>query len=396
MFEHGVSYTRKDIHDQIGGSLQSFLPHVGGRVVAACLRPDYNPDAPDILLVGTGDGIEHAADMLVAQRNPVPTFLKLSTGGWKYVGEHAVVRSSQDAADLAVQARRSGRDDITRVIYMVPSPHMDRDQFAVHFNNCQNREHERLFGRGAFYDLNVTGVQAMQAVGLQAGQDCVVATTAPDNRVIFTWYSFFRERLLCEHGNDSDSTRYRVFFGDPLLAETFSKEDAAAHPRYSAFFNVKGHFKQQSTILASIPHGQRPTGPPTDSPAVRNLRRELHKLQQPSRPKTPATLKRVRRILKSYERASAITRYVRRTRGSGCQLREDPGFVMRNGHRYCEAHHLFHLSKNPPPECLGPEYLVVLCATCHRRIHYANVGEPVREAGGWQVRVDDEETLFRV
>jgi hypothetical protein len=69
---------------------------------------------------------------------------------------------------------------------------------------------------------------------------------------------------------------------------------------------------------------------------------------------------------------------------------------MRNGQRYCEAHHLFHLSKNPPPECLGPEYLVVLCATCHRRMHYADVGEPVRQGQAWQVRVDDEEVLYRV
>ena len=114
------------------------------------------------------------------------------------------------------------------------------------------------------------------------------------------------------------------------------------------------------------------------------------------RPQTPETLKRIQRILESYERPSAITRYVKRTRGSTCQLCEDPGFVMRNGQRYCEAHHLFHLSKSPPPECLGPEYLAILCPTCHRRMHYADVGEPVRQGQAWCVRVDDEEVLFQV
>jgi 5-methylcytosine-specific restriction endonuclease McrA len=266
---------------------------------------------------------------------------------------------------------------------------------VIYFNNCKNRDHEGLFGRGAYYDLNLTGIQAAQAVGLQPGQECVVATTAPDNRVIFTWYSFRKERRLHERGS-ADRTLYRVFFGDPLLAETFSKEDAATHPRYLAFFNVKGHFKQQSTISASVPHDQRPTGPPADSPELRDRRRELHDLQRPGRPKTPETLKRVQRILKWYERPSAITRYVKRTRGSTCQLCEDPGFVMRNGQRYCEAHHLFHLSKSPPPECLGPEYLVILCATCHRRMHYADVGEPVRQGPAWRLRVDGKEVLFQV
>jgi 5-methylcytosine-specific restriction endonuclease McrA len=277
----------------------------------------------------------------------------------------------------------------------IPGGSANVNLLVVYFNNCKNREHERLFGNGAFYDLNVTGIQASQAVGLQPGQECVVATTAPDNRVTFTWYSFLRERRLRERASEA-RTQYRVFFGDPILAETFSKEDAAAHPRYRFFFNVKGHFKQQSTILASVPPAQRPTGPPADSQAIQDLRRQLRELQQPGQPKTPETLRRVQHILKSYERPSPITRYVKRTRGSTCQLCGEPGFLMRNGRRYCEVHHLFHLSKTPPPACLGPEYLVVLCATCHRRMHYADIGEPVREAEAWRVRVDDKEVLFQV
>jgi hypothetical protein len=122
MFEKGVSYTREEIHACVGGNLQSFLPRVGRRVVAACLRRDYNPDAPSVILAGAGEGIEQAAEMLIAQRTPVPTFLKQGTSDWEYVGEYAVERSSQDAAELAAQAQRSGRDDITRVLYMVPVP----------------------------------------------------------------------------------------------------------------------------------------------------------------------------------------------------------------------------------------------------------------------------------
>ncbi len=30
---------------------------------------------------------------------------------------------------------------------------------VVYFKNCKNREHKWLFGHGAFYDLNVTGIQ---------------------------------------------------------------------------------------------------------------------------------------------------------------------------------------------------------------------------------------------
>ena len=129
-----------------------------------------------------------------------------------------------------------------------------------------------------------------------------------------------------------------------------------------------------------------------DSPEIAQLERELDKLQ--SLPKTPETLRRIQHVLKTYERPRSITRHVKRTRGATCQLCGELGFVKKNGMRYCEIHHIFHLSKNPPPKCLKPEYLVVLCATCHRRMHYADVGEPVRDGDGWRFRLDDIEHRF--
>jgi 5-methylcytosine-specific restriction endonuclease McrA len=135
---------------------------------------------------------------------------------------------------------------------------------------------------------------------------------------------------------------------------------------------------------------------PTDSPNIAQLKRQLDELQSGGTPENPEVLRKIHRVLKTYERPSRITRYVKRTRGATCQLCGELGFKMRNRERYCEVHHLFHLSKNPPPKCLAPEFLVVLCGTCHRRMHYADVGEPVRDRAGWRVRVDDREYLFRV
>jgi 5-methylcytosine-specific restriction endonuclease McrA len=139
-----------------------------------------------------------------------------------------------------------------------------------------------------------------------------------------------------------------------------------------------------------------PNAPPAESPRMTALRTRLRMLQRPTQPKTPETLKAIQRVLKTYERPSAITKYVKQTRGSTCQLCGYRGFKKWNGKLYCEIHHLFHLSKNPPPMCLGLEYLVVLCATCHRRMHYADVGELTRDKKGWRVSVDGDEVVFEV
>lgn len=135
---------------------------------------------------------------------------------------------------------------------------------------------------------------------------------------------------------------------------------------------------------------------PPDSADIGSLKEQLAELQSRALPPRPAVLRKIRRVLESYERPSPITQYVKRTRGSTCQLCGVSGFVKRDGRRYCEVHHLFHLSRTPPSECLAPEFLVVLCPTCHRRMHYADVGEPVRDLAGWRVRIDQVEHLFWV
>jgi hypothetical protein len=46
----------------------------------------------------------------------------------------------------------------------------------VFFNNCNMREHTRIYRSDAFYDLNPYGQQAGMATGLKRGEECVVAT----------------------------------------------------------------------------------------------------------------------------------------------------------------------------------------------------------------------------
>jgi hypothetical protein len=118
-FHPGKLYSRREIHERVGGSVQTYLPHVSGRVVAACLDPALNPGAPTTILVGEGIGIESAARMLVHQREPVPVFIKLGSGQWEYVGHYAVHKHSTDPSLCADSARESGRDDrLTMVIQM--------------------------------------------------------------------------------------------------------------------------------------------------------------------------------------------------------------------------------------------------------------------------------------
>lgn len=121
MFTEGRDYTRDEIHAEIGGSTETYLPHRDGRILCACLDRDLNPDAPDIIIPGTGPMIEKTADMLRRQTGAIPVFIKRETGAWRYVGDFEVEPRRYTPADIEAQKKRSGRTDITRVIWLRPA-----------------------------------------------------------------------------------------------------------------------------------------------------------------------------------------------------------------------------------------------------------------------------------
>ena len=115
----GQSYTRQEIHQEVGGgSLQSYLPTRDGRVLCACLRLDTNPGAPEVILPGTGPGIEGAADLLERQTGGIPVFMKRGRGVWEYVGDFQFSGRSKLPVDIESWAGRARRTDITSVIEM--------------------------------------------------------------------------------------------------------------------------------------------------------------------------------------------------------------------------------------------------------------------------------------
>lgn len=119
MFIEGVHYTREQIHEELGGNIQSYLPHVGGKVVCACLTLDSNPEAPHVILVGTGKDTVKYGQVLAQQSDAIPVFVKDSSNAWEYLGDYQVERSTTDPDIIETKAREAGRrGKVNRVIYL--------------------------------------------------------------------------------------------------------------------------------------------------------------------------------------------------------------------------------------------------------------------------------------
>lgn len=120
MFEIGKEYSREDIHRVTGGSKRAFLPIKGGRVVAARLRQDMNPHAPEVIVCDGSASARAAGRTLARQVDSIPIFLRTASDRFQYAGEYAVETSMTSPAEYAEFVKNSGftLGQISRVIRM--------------------------------------------------------------------------------------------------------------------------------------------------------------------------------------------------------------------------------------------------------------------------------------
>lgn len=119
-FVVGKKYTRKEISEVLGGSEIEYLPSHNGHVVCGCFTIEHNPEAPNIIIPGSGKVIEREAEKFCQQKHPVPIFIKHRVNEWEYVGDYVVSDYSTDPNDIASHHNGSITpiDEVTRVIFL--------------------------------------------------------------------------------------------------------------------------------------------------------------------------------------------------------------------------------------------------------------------------------------
>ena len=117
-FQRAKVYSRAAIQRGLGGGLQDYLPHVDGRVVAGCFSQDLNPQAPNVILPGTGRDIERWARVFAEQGTAVPVFIKQRSNEWYCMGAFRCVRIAEDERTVKDHAERANRADVTMVLFL--------------------------------------------------------------------------------------------------------------------------------------------------------------------------------------------------------------------------------------------------------------------------------------
>jgi hypothetical protein len=246
---------------------------------------------------------------------------------------------------------------------------MNQDN-VIYLNNCKGREHVEIYGPGAFFDLDTVGRQSKQALNLPIGQECVVASYSDDGRIVFDWHALEREVNL----RDNSGTTCRVFFGKLLSSEKLTKSKAACSKRYSAFFNVSGHFKRHSIVLGDVNAQDRPRD---------KGKKTTYCAEEIDLSDGPFVEGATRRItVNAYERNAAAREKCIQQQGTACCICGfDFGKVYGPvAEGYIHVHHVKPLAEIKSTYEINPKTdLRPVCPNCHSVLHLGGVLRSIEE-----------------
>jgi hypothetical protein len=118
-------------------------------------------------------------------------------------------------------------------------------------NNCRNRDHVKLFGEGAFYDVDANGSQGNWKGVIRQGDHCIVATREKaSNKKVLERKVYFRtfELETTKTMSAKNEGPNDVFFGRFIEEFSCLQREAINMPPYSFFFNCNGYFLMRSVI----------------------------------------------------------------------------------------------------------------------------------------------------
>ncbi len=114
------------------------------------------------------------------------------------------------------------------------------------------------------------------------------------------------------------------------------------------------------------------------------LRRKIHLFNEQYQNVVPH---KRRVVSEQVARPGIVTDYLKQLHNDICQLCGEQGFLQRNGTRYIEAHHILELHRLIPGSYCS-DNIVVVCPTCHRKLHYASINYELLDDGRVEVCIN--------
>lgn len=180
-----------------------------------------------------------------------------------------------------------------------------------------------------------------------------------------------------------DRKRWVGSIDSNLLRVRRNNQTMSLSAYYNAFECLNEEFIDENSNVISEPEALYDV---QDEIRLNDLQDRIRAFNEAYRQVEPRKQKRISEYI---SRPNAITDYLKKYRNFTCQLCGEIGFVQKNGTRYIEAHHIIEIHELLAGS-LCSDNIIVLCATCHRKLHYAKVVYEVEDNDNFVIQINDE------
>lgn len=96
----------------------SYIRTKNGEVKGLAVTTDKNPDAPEIIVVGTGKRIVANAHLFLKSKQYVPVYIKQDVNQWKYLGDYKAHSYHQDQETIEKHRRHRSAEDVNGILFL--------------------------------------------------------------------------------------------------------------------------------------------------------------------------------------------------------------------------------------------------------------------------------------
>ena len=129
----------EELAQELAGG-ESYIRTMNGEVKGLALRLDLNPEAPEIVVVGTGPRIIHNANLLVNCNRPVPAYVKRGTNKWEYMRYYQATAYRRDESTIERYRHQRLRSDVDGILFLEPTERVAVEVRGGGFPDPQTRK----------------------------------------------------------------------------------------------------------------------------------------------------------------------------------------------------------------------------------------------------------------
>lgn len=131
--------TTDELAQELAGG-DSYIRTKNNIVKGLAVRTDLNPEAPEVIVVGTGVRIIANAKLFVEQKQYVPVYVKQTVNSWRYVGHYKADSYSQNPEDIDKYRKNRPLESIDGILFLSSSDELTIDVNAPTFPDVETRK----------------------------------------------------------------------------------------------------------------------------------------------------------------------------------------------------------------------------------------------------------------